>query len=130
MLKVLFALLLLSTACGGSQRADAIVGNLVNCAKVDRGELIGLLTEIGVAAVRDATTSQEVNWKALGLKAAAKGVALGGCAFAQFVRGFVAKETPAVADGAVARAVPEPALVELEALRAQWGGVTWSVERP
>lgn len=124
-LKVLCVLLL---ACSTSQH-PGIVGNLVDCGKADRGQLLGLLTELGVAAVRDVSTSEAVNWKALGLKAAAKGVTVGGCAFAQFVRGYVKAETPPIADGAVALMAPDPAIVELEALRAQWGGVTWSVER-
>lgn len=139
MTKVLCALLLATAplayvsayGCGGSQHGEAIVGNLINCAKVDRGALLGLVTELGVAAVRDATTDQAVNWKALGLKAAAQGVTLGGCAFAQFVRGFVQSEAPPIAEGTVARSLlaePNPAVVELEALRAQWGGVRWSVE--
>lgn len=120
--------LLLAFGCATSQH-PGIVGNLVDCGKANKGELLGLVTELGVAAVRDVSTDQVVNWKALGLKAAAKGVLLGGCAFAQFVRGYIQAETPAIADGAVARMAPDPAIVELEALRAQWGGVTWSVER-
>lgn len=124
--------MLFVTRCHRLFRSEAppgIAGNIVDCAKADRGGLLGLLTEIGVAAVRDVSTSEAVNWKALGLKAAVKGVTVGGCAFAQFVRGYIQAETPAIADGAVARMAPAPAIVELEALRAQWGGVTWSVER-
>lgn len=119
--------LLLAFGCATSQH-PGIVGNLVDCGKADRGALLGLVTELGVAAVRDVSTDQAVNWKALGLKAAAKGVLLGGCAFAQFVRGFVQPQQPGVAVQALA-VEADPAIVELEALRAQWGGVTWSVER-
>lgn len=125
-MKHLFALLLLATACSGAQRTSAVAG-LIDCSKADRGALLGLAVEIGASLLREAATDQDVLWKAIGLKAAAKGAAIGGCVLAQLVKASEAKQ-PGVAEQALL-ARPEPGREVLEALRKQWGGVTWSVER-
>lgn len=125
-MKLLSVVLLTALACSGSQRTAALNG-VIDCGKADRGALLGLAVEIGASLLREATTDQDVLWKAIGLKAAAKGATIGGCVLAQLVKASEAKQ-PGVAEQALL-ARPEPGREVLEQLRKQWGGVTWSVER-
>lgn len=130
-LKVLCVLLLTALACSGPQRTAARSG-FVDCGKANKGELLGVAIELAATLWRALTTGadQKTALKAVGLKAAGKGLVVGGCAGAQFFRGLIEESAPATADGAVARSVSASAAAEaLEDLRAQWGGVTWSVER-
>lgn len=124
-MKLLSVVLLTALACSGSQRTAALNG-VIDCGKADRGALLGLAVEIGASLLREATTDQDVLWKAIGLKAAAKGATIGGCVLAQLVKESEPK--PGVAEQAL-MARPAPGREVLEQLRAQWGGVTWSVER-
>lgn len=124
-MKLLFALILLATGCSGTQRTAAVKG-VIDCGKANKGELLGLAVEIGASLLREAATDQDVLWKAIGLKAAAKGATIGGCVLAQLVKESEPK--PGVAEQAL-MAAPAPGRATLEALRQQWGGVTWSVEQ-
>lgn len=110
--------------CSSSQRTEVVEG-LIDCSKADSGALLGLAVEIAGSLLREVTTDQDVLWKAIGAKAAARGAVIGGCVLAQLVKKSEPK--PGVAEQALL-ASRDPARETLEELRAKWGGVRWSVE--
>lgn len=113
------------TGCSKQQRTAALAG-VIDCGKADKGALLGLAVEIGASLLREASTDQDVLWKAIGLKAAGKGATIGGCVLARLVK--ESEQTkPGVAEQAL-MATAHPGRTELERLRADWGGVRWSVE--
>lgn len=116
-------------SCSHAQRVE-LVNDFVACGKVNKGELLGVAVELGATLWRALSigADQKAALKAVGLKAAGKGLVVGGCAGAQFLLSLIREDAAPAVDGAVARSY-SPAAEALEELRAQFGGkVHWSTE--
>ena len=92
-MKLLFALLLV-TSCATAQRAGSAAKEaIIDCAKQDGPAIVAGVAHFGARAIIDG----HIDWEAIETAAKGAGLGVGSCAVAEFLRAYKAAEKTQVA---------------------------------
>jgi len=124
-ISILFLLTILtSTSSCASTTKDvrAAAAAILDCTKVDAGQLAAAVLQLAAAAVMELATGAEIDWAALATTAEASGKAIGTCAYTELASSTAGAPKPS-AKASVGPLDWGEAYTQVERLRA-WAGVT------
>jgi hypothetical protein len=95
-----------TTACGAGQLVTDTGGKIVDCAKLDEGQLATLGTQLARSVATYVVAGTPIDWDAIEAQAEAAGLVIGGCVLGPLVASRGPSSSSAPAHAAAATAPP------------------------